>query len=74
MQVFRSGEKVQSYGPYSEEGFVYQALAPIPCCDGKYPVLGSWMIADQGAAGMGIRESETIITSNRSRFVPHLFR
>jgi glutathionylspermidine synthase len=32
------------------------------------------MIADQGAAGMGIRESETIITNNRSRFVPHLFR
>jgi glutathionylspermidine synthase len=74
VQVFRNGEKEQSYGPYGEEGFVYQSLAPIPCFDGNYPVLGSWMIADQGAAGMGIRESETIITNNRSRFVPHLFR
>ena len=74
VQVVRNGAKEQSYGPYGGEGFVYQALAPIPCCDGHYPVLGSWMIADQGAAGMGIRESETMITNNRSRFVPHLFR
>jgi glutathionylspermidine synthase len=74
VQVIRQGEKEQSYGRYGEEGWVYQALAPIPCMDGHYPVLGSWMIADQGAAGMGIRESDTIITTNRSRFVPHLFR
>ena len=74
VQVIRQGEKEQSYGRYGEEGWVYQALAPIPCMDGHYPVLGSWMIADQGAAGCGIRESDTIITTNRSRFVPHLFR
>jgi glutathionylspermidine synthase len=74
VQVIRQGEKEQSYGRYGEEGWVYQALAPIPCMDGHYPVLGSWMIADLGAAGMGIRESDTIITTNRSRFVPHLFR
>ncbi len=74
VQVIRQGEKEQSYGRYGEEGWVYQALAPIACMDGHYPVLGSWMIADQGAAGMGIRESDTIITTNRSRFVPHLFR
>lgn len=72
--VIRNGEKEQTYGPYGGEGFVYQALAPIPRLDGKYPVLGSWMIADQGAAGMGIRESDTIVTNNTSRFVPHIFR
>ncbi|MDR3763479.1 MAG: glutathionylspermidine synthase family protein [Acidobacteriota bacterium] len=74
VQVIRRGEKEQNYGPYGAEGFVYQALAPIPALDGAYPVLGSWMIADQGPAGMGIRESDSIITNNRSRFVPHLFR
>ncbi len=74
VQIIRHGEKEQNYGPYGAEGFVYQALAPIPSLDGAYPVLGSWMIADQGPAGMGIRESDSIITNNRSRFVPHLFR
>jgi len=46
VQVIRQGEKEQSYGRYGEEGWVYQALAPIPCMDGHYPVLGSWMIAE----------------------------
>ena len=60
-------------GDYGEEGFVYQQLFELPEFDGNYPVIGSWMI-DQDAAGMGIRESDTLITDNRSRFVPHLFK
>ena len=60
-------------GDYGEEGFVYQQLFELPEFDGNYPVIGSWMI-DQDAAGMGIRESNTLITDNRSRFVPHLFK
>lgn len=58
-------------GPYGNDGWIYQALAPIPNLDGNYPVLGSWYITDQGAAGMGIRESSTMVTDNVSRFVPH---
>src|ERR1019366_1153276 len=54
-----------------EEGFVYQAIAPIPHLDGNYPVLGSWVI-DGEPAGIGIRESTDLVTSNTSRFVPHL--
>jgi len=33
------------------------------------PVVGSWYVIDQGACGMGIRESDTPITDNLSRFV-----
>ncbi len=65
--------RTQTYGQYGSEGFVYQAIADIPCIQGNYPVIGSWMI-DQDTAGMGIRESDTIVTTNTSRFVPHLFR
>jgi glutathionylspermidine synthase len=67
------GGTVETPGDYGEEGYVYQALAPIPCFDGNRPVLGSWYITDQGPAGMGIRESATPITDNLSRFVPHYF-
>ncbi len=59
-------------GPYGGEGYVFQALAPIPEFSGNFPILGSWYITDQGAAGMGIRESSSIITDNLSRFVPHI--
>ena len=59
-------------GDYGEEGFVYQALAPIPECAGNRPVIGSWVI-DGEPAGIGIRESTTPVTTNASRFVPHLF-
>ena len=59
-------------GTYGEEGYVFQALAELPNMDGNYPVIGSWMI-EQEAGGMGIRESDGPITTNLSRFVPHLF-
>jgi len=60
-------------GPYADDGYVFQALAPRASVDGKQPVLGSWYITDQGAAGIGIRESDGPITGNLSRFVPHYF-
>lgn len=62
---------VSSRGDYGEEGFVYQSLATIPSFDGRYPVIGSWIIG-QEAGGMGIRESTRIITDNLSQFVPHV--
>ena len=71
--TIRRGSSVQeTAGPYGAEGFVYQATARIPNCNGAYPVLGSWLI-DGVAAGVGVRESATPITDNHSCFVPHLF-
>jgi len=67
---------IETGGNYGEEGFVYQDLAPVKCFDGKYPVIGSWVIGhSEGdvAAGIGIRESDIPITTNLSQFVPHLF-
>jgi glutathionylspermidine synthase len=58
-------------GEYGEEGFIYQELFSLPEFNGKYPVVGSWIIG-QEAAGMGIREADGLITDNKSRFVPHL--
>lgn len=71
--VYDGGTVLETGGDYGEEGYLFQALAPIPCFDGCYPVLGSWYITDQGPAGMGIRESNTLVTDNLSRFVPHYF-
>jgi glutathionylspermidine synthase len=59
-------------GDYGAEGFVYQGLAPLPGFDGRYAVIGSWIVGEQ-PAGIGIREDDSPITRNSSRFVPHYF-
>lgn len=61
-----------SAGDYGEEGYIYQALAPLADFDGNHPVLGAWIVNHE-AAGLGIREDTGLITGNLSRFVPHLF-
>jgi glutathionylspermidine synthase len=70
--IQKNSEILKTNGDYGEEGFIFQAIAPIPEFDGFYPVIGSWMI-DQEAGGMGIRESKNLVTDNRSSFIPHLF-
>jgi glutathionylspermidine synthase len=69
--LIRAGETVaQQQGPYGAEGFIRQALAPLPNFSGQYPVLGSWLI-DHTPCGLSIREDENPITGNTSRFLPH---
>jgi glutathionylspermidine synthase len=57
----------------SAEGYVYQETASMATGGGKVAVFGSWLI-DGEPAGMGVRESTSLITNNTSSFVPHLFR
>jgi len=61
---------MEQQGPYGAEGFVRQALAPLPNFSGQYPVIGSWLI-DHAPCGLSIREDENPITGNTSRFLPH---
>ena len=69
--LIRAGETVaEQQGPYGAEGFIRQALAPLPNFSGQYPVLGSWLI-DHAPGGLSIREDENPITGNSSRFLPH---
>ena len=58
-------------GDYGEEGYVYQEFFQLPAFENNYPLIGSWIIGQQ-PAGIGIRESSSLITDNASRFVPHL--
>lgn len=71
--VHKNGIRQEHEGSYGNKGYVYQELASIPCFDGNYPVIGSWMIYGE-PAGIGIREESSPVTTNASRFVPHLFR
>lgn len=71
IQVLEPGASPRA-GDYGQEGFVFQAHHPLPEFSGRYPVVGSWVIASQ-PAGIGIREDADPITRNSSAFVPHYF-
>lgn len=71
----------QSEGEYGAEGHIYQKLSKLQefrhvkqdkTSESRFPVFGVWMIGGE-AAGMGIRESNGLITGNMSYFVPHYF-
>src|SRR4051794_24595114 len=62
--------QIATDGVYTDGPSVYQALAPMKAHDGRYPVFGTWVV-NGVACGLGIREDETMVTQNTSRFVPH---
>lgn len=68
-----SAPGIETEGPYGSQPRVWQAWTELPCLDGRYPVLGSWVVAGR-PCGLGIREDDTPVTRDTSRFVPHLFR
>jgi glutathionylspermidine synthase len=72
IQVVIDGKAVlDTEGPYETGPYVvYQAIAPLKAHEGRYPVLGSWVVNGL-PAGLGIREDDSLVTRNTSRFVPH---
>ena len=71
IRAFRNyEEKLATGGEYGAEGYIGQLLCPPPYIDGHGAVIGSWVVNNK-ACGMGIREDDSPITSNLSRFVPH---
>ena len=72
VSITSQGRTVEAPGEYGEEGFIWQAYHELPRFDGSYTVIGSWIVGEE-PAGIGIREDESPITRNSSRFVPHYF-
>lgn len=65
------GKRLTQDGPYNDSGYIRQQLAPLPQFDNNYTLIGSWVVGDS-AAGIGIREDNSLITKDSSRFVPHI--
>ncbi len=51
-------------------GYCWQHWSALPSYDGAHPVLGSWAV-DGEPAGLGIRESDSLVTDMYARFAPH---
>lgn len=57
---------------FAEDATVYQAYAPLFHTAHGHALLGAWLVGDT-AAGLGVREDDSAVTGNSSRFVPHCF-
>ncbi|TWI11662.1 glutathionylspermidine synthase family protein [Aerolutibacter ruishenii] len=66
---YPDGRLLSEAGPYVGPA-IRQALHPLPAFDGRYPMVGSWVVGDH-ACGIGIREDDSPITHDSARFVPH---
>lgn len=53
-------------------GSIYQRWVDLPCFDGFYPIIGSWIIGGQ-ASGMSVREDPNLVTGNDSQFACHVY-
>jgi glutathionylspermidine synthase len=73
ISIHRNGVTSDYEGTYGGKGAIYQDLATVPAFSGNFPVVGSWVIYGE-PAGIGIREDRQEVTTNSSRFIPHLFR
>ncbi|MBZ9613365.1 glutathionylspermidine synthase family protein [Rheinheimera maricola] len=65
------GLALQQDGPYNDSGYIRQQLAPLPKFGDNYTLIGSWVVGDS-AAGICIREDNSLITKDSSRFIPHI--
>ncbi len=65
------GQRWYEDGPYHDAPLIRQALAPLPKFGDSYTLVGSWVVRDS-AAGICIREDNSLITKDSSRFLPHI--
>ncbi len=72
VSITAGGKTVEQPGEYGAEGFIWQAYHELARFGANYTVIGSWIVGEE-PAGIGIREDDSPITKNTSRFLPHYF-
>jgi glutathionylspermidine synthase len=72
VSIFQDGEMLETSQntAYADQPQVVQAYAQLPQFDGFRPVIGAWIVGDT-CVGMGLREDQSRITQDLSRFKPH---
>ena len=75
--VTESGTTVSAQGPYADGNYIRQQFQALPKFrdetrhQDSYTMIGSWLVGDS-AAGICIREDQSLITKDSSRFLPHI--
>ncbi|MHC5354883.1 glutathionylspermidine synthase family protein [Myroides sp. LJL115] len=61
----------QTQGEYGQQGYIYQSLANTIEQPTGFTIIGSWLVG-QEPCGITFRESDQLITTDKSRFIPHI--
>jgi len=69
--VYNNKTIYETTGEYGEEGYIYQAMASLHKETSGYAIIGSWIIG-QEPCGITFRESDYPVTTDKSRFIPHV--
>lgn len=72
IRIFENGKltETSTNQEYDHNSMIVQEYCPLPVFDGYHPIIGSWIVG-QTCVGMGIREDQSRITQDLSRFKPH---
>lgn len=71
VRIFNQGNWLaQTEGEYNDNPKIYQSYMELPNFNNNRPVIGSWIVGDT-PCGIGIRETNSLVHDNLSRFVPH---
>jgi|TARA_B110000495_G_C22974744_1_gene572414 glutathionylspermidine synthase len=62
---------LQTDGPYADKPHIFQGFEPLPDFEGKYPLIGCWMVASK-PVGLCIREDNNLVTGKDAKFIPHV--
>ncbi|MEC7489294.1 MAG: glutathionylspermidine synthase family protein [Pseudomonadota bacterium] len=74
VEIYQNGKcTLKIEGEYGAEGHIVQALNPLPNFEGKFPMIGSWLVASE-PCGICIREDTTLVTGDDARFIPHIIQ
>lgn len=74
VEMYYDNERIyETAGEYGEEGYIYQELAHLHREESGFSIIGSWVIG-QESCGISFRESDMPITTDRSRFIPHVIK
>ena len=72
IDVFKDGKLIQQVdGIYGDIPTISQKFHQLPKFDNDYTLIGSWIIGNE-SVGLTIREDDSIVTKDTSRFIPHI--
>lgn len=74
VSIHRAGRPIASNsGDYAGQPMIYQERADVLRGIGTSCIFGLWMVQDT-CRGLSVREDDGMITTNASRFVPHILK
>ena len=72
IEIVKNGQRlVKTPGPYESSQNIVQQYHPLPKFGQSHTLIGSWLVNDK-AAGISIREDNSLVTQDMACYIPHV--